>query len=90
MKDYKDLFYFMREKDRVRNAIEDIEIIKSKLIFYDDVFNLTSLDNAYNELQKLYKELSEEVKEEVSKFTAEEINELALKYVQYKKDSSTC
>lgn len=90
MKDYKDLFYFKREKDRIKKTMEEIDVIKGKLIFYDNEFNLSTLDKAHEELDKLYKELSEEVKEEVSKFTAEEIDELALKYVQYKKDSSTC
>lgn len=76
MKDYKDLFYFKQQKDLLRKTIEDVDTIKSKLSFYDNEFDLTTLDKAFTELNKLYKELQLEVNKEKLNFTKEELKEL--------------
>lgn len=83
MKDYNDLFYFKRQQELLEETINNIGAIKGKLVFYDNEFSLDTLDNAFQELYKLYKELEKEVEEQKQNFSKEELKELHFKYKEY-------
>lgn len=80
MKDYTDLFYFKREKERLENTINDIGSIRGKLVFYENELSVSELDKAFQHLYKLRQELEKEVEKEKEKFTREELKELHFIY----------
>lgn len=83
MKDYNDLFYFKRQLEVLEETINNIGSIKGKLVFYDNEFSLETLDNAFQELYKLHKELEQEVEREKQNFSKDELKELHYKYNEY-------
>ena len=85
MKDYNELFYFKRQQELLEETINNIGAIKGKLVFYENEFTTSNLDNAFQELYKLHKELKQAVEQELKNFSKEELKQLHYKYNEYKR-----
>lgn len=83
MKDYNELFYFKRQQELLEETINNIGAIKGKLVFYENEFTTSTLDNAFQELYKLHKELEQAVEQELKNFSKEELKQLHYKYNEY-------